>query len=340
MSNRLEWIDTAKGLGIILVILGHSLTLSPHINNYIYSFHMPFFFFISGYLFSGQKYAELKQFASKKVRSLLIPYIVFAVISYIYWIFFQTQMGNDIKHPDIFHLFIGIFYSNPNGHYMSFNVALWFLTCLFCTEIIFFIIAKKYKELKKLLVLLVVFSVVGYICSLNSFIKLPWSLDVAFSAVVFYGAGYFYKVFNVHDLLQKSTYNKFVLLLIIPASFILSQLNSNVDMASNRLNNYFLFYIVACLGIFCWLNVANYLKKSQILNWIGQNSLIIFALQLKMPVDFFIQRVICLKPETINGDIYGIVYLIVSLLFFIPLVWFIDKLLPKKQTNTVIDYKA
>ena len=47
---RLEWIDKAKGIGIILVILGHTIC-PPNIKFWLYSFHMPLFFFLSGYVF-------------------------------------------------------------------------------------------------------------------------------------------------------------------------------------------------------------------------------------------------------------------------------------------------
>lgn len=47
--KRFDWVDIAKGIAILLMILGHS-SLPNMIQNWIYSFHMPFFFFISGVL--------------------------------------------------------------------------------------------------------------------------------------------------------------------------------------------------------------------------------------------------------------------------------------------------
>lgn len=48
-SRHYDWADIAKGIAIILMVLGHS-SLPAVIQNWIYSFHMPFFFFISGVL--------------------------------------------------------------------------------------------------------------------------------------------------------------------------------------------------------------------------------------------------------------------------------------------------
>ena len=81
--GRIQWIDIAKGIGIILVIIGH-VSINANINDFIYSFHMPLFFIISGFL-----YKPKKNFVKNKVRSILIPYFVFSIVSFIYWFFIE-----------------------------------------------------------------------------------------------------------------------------------------------------------------------------------------------------------------------------------------------------------
>lgn len=57
-NNRLEYIDIAKGIGILLVVFGHS-SLVLHIENiWIHSFHMPLFFIITGMCFNENKYSN------------------------------------------------------------------------------------------------------------------------------------------------------------------------------------------------------------------------------------------------------------------------------------------
>lgn len=87
MNKRLEWIDIARGIGILTVILGHALTTVIRENHawakvlydLIYYFHMNLMFFISGLAFnlSCQKYLESsgKDYVSKKAKKLLIPYV-------------------------------------------------------------------------------------------------------------------------------------------------------------------------------------------------------------------------------------------------------------------------
>lgn len=54
-------IDVAKGIGIVLVVFAH-INFTEPIQFFIYSFHMPLFFIISGVLFTKEKYPSLKQF--------------------------------------------------------------------------------------------------------------------------------------------------------------------------------------------------------------------------------------------------------------------------------------
>ena len=68
MNNRIEFLDISKGIGIILVVLGHSLNTIDLPGRWIYSFHMPFFFYISGVLLSG---STTTHFISKKFKQII-----------------------------------------------------------------------------------------------------------------------------------------------------------------------------------------------------------------------------------------------------------------------------
>ena len=70
-KKRITWIDMAKGYGIILVILGH--LKFDMFRDWIFTFHMPLFFFLSGYVFST-KY-DFVTFLKRKCRSMILPYL-------------------------------------------------------------------------------------------------------------------------------------------------------------------------------------------------------------------------------------------------------------------------
>lgn len=50
MRERIKWVDTAKAIGIAAIVLGHTVGESP-LKTYVYSFHIPLFFFLSGATF-------------------------------------------------------------------------------------------------------------------------------------------------------------------------------------------------------------------------------------------------------------------------------------------------
>ena len=81
-TKRIEWLDVIKALGIILVYFGHA-----HVSGYIYiyMFHMPMFFIISGFCWNEEKNRSMsfKAFAKKKFKAYMIPYFKVAIICFL-----------------------------------------------------------------------------------------------------------------------------------------------------------------------------------------------------------------------------------------------------------------
>ena len=82
-QKRISYIDTAKGIGILLVVIGHSGYPSTNLVTWISSFHMPLFFLLSGILFAhtGAATKKTKTFLKRKLCSILIPYAFFSIAS-------------------------------------------------------------------------------------------------------------------------------------------------------------------------------------------------------------------------------------------------------------------
>lgn len=89
-KERLQYIDVAKALCILLVVIGHILQFNFKGNgsdtafNFIYSFHMPVFMLLSGYVAALSKKRidrhEAANFISKKFRSLVVPFFVWGLL--------------------------------------------------------------------------------------------------------------------------------------------------------------------------------------------------------------------------------------------------------------------
>lgn len=133
-----QWIDALKGFGIIAVTVGH-LNPCMTIEKHIYSFHMPLFFFISGFLFACNT-ATVKSYIYKKVQGILVPFVVWDSISTI----LAILLGANI-HDAITRFFI------VDGK-LCWNAPIWFLLILFLVEFIYaltIILSKDHAEAAK-----------------------------------------------------------------------------------------------------------------------------------------------------------------------------------------------
>ena len=90
-KKRIDYFDIAKGIGIILMILGHMSLQNEYLKNFIYSFHMPLFFIISGYFF---KQRDNKVCMKNILKKLIVPYIVTCVFIIAYKVFRLILDGN------------------------------------------------------------------------------------------------------------------------------------------------------------------------------------------------------------------------------------------------------
>lgn len=102
---------------------------------------MPAFFFISGYL-----YKTKQRFVKQKFKSIMIPYFFFAIITYLYWSIIERKLRNQTQN--IFETGINILFMRGGNAEYIYNIALWFLPCLFFTEIIYYSIRNFIKNEK------------------------------------------------------------------------------------------------------------------------------------------------------------------------------------------------
>jgi len=278
-TERVHWIDIARGVGIIFIIYAHVLG-TQGIRYLFYSFHIPLFFFLSGVVYNHKKYVNFPTFLKKSAKGLLIPYFTLAFVFFILWVL--RWHFNSLFSPEVIKQFLSIFYGNSNNGLMAFNDVLWFLPALFVTRILFASISGFFKKTKPLLLVLFLFSVFGYLFSIYAAnIKLPFGFEAAISAVVFYGLGFLWNSSEkAKALIFKYKYFLFVSLLIIGTVISTVEYNAyghQIDMRLNHLNNYFSFYFDAFCGIITWISLSVILSKNSLLENLGRNSLVLFA---------------------------------------------------------------
>ena len=135
-KKKIEWLAVLQGFSMLLVVIGHvDLTNMPYdpntpiasaIHKCIYSFHMPLFMIISGWLFYFtciRKEKEYGDVVKSKLKRLGIPFLAFTLVTTVLKLAFPSLMHRQVTAQELIDTFI-LFRSNPLGE-------MWFVTVLF-----------------------------------------------------------------------------------------------------------------------------------------------------------------------------------------------------------------
>ena len=256
-SDRVQWIDGCKGLAILLVVLGHTMRTDLSLV-YIYGFHMPIFFFLSGLVCNEKKYTW-GSFLKSRFNTLVIPYIAFYLLTWLYWLFVERSfrpLGMEWWQP-----LIGMVYGAQWHEYMSHNGILWFLPCLFVTEVLFFVVKKLPRTYIQLFVV-VVLAGVGYLFKTN----LPWCINIACVALQFFFVGNLLRtVFLKTDETKRDNSTTVIVSLVAISVYILLSAYwlNHVNMATNAYGNIAVFELLAFIGICGFVCVCKWLNLSR-----------------------------------------------------------------------------
>lgn len=196
-KKRSPYLDIIKAILILLVIIGHSIQYGSgstylekqlFFNNYlfkfIYSFHMPLFIMLSGYLsYNSLNKNSLKETFISKFKSLIIPLFFWSIIPFIINLEFYSIIES-LK------LFIAVFSTN-----------LWFLWSLFYINILVKLINKYFKDNIFIYILSFLITFILPNTFVIKYFNIQFSL---YSFLYFYFLiGYFYKKYNLEDKLNK-----------------------------------------------------------------------------------------------------------------------------------------
>lgn len=306
-TKRLGYLDAVKGMGILLVVFAH-VNFTPGPLVYAYSFHMPLFFILSGILFDKSKHTKFSAFMVHKLKSLICPYVLFSVATMCCSVVVDI-IGRGIRWSEIFSGLLQIILSR--GSQTIVNAALWFLTCLFVVEMIYFFIAK----LDKVWIALIsaVLAVVGWIMESGllplGHAPFPWSLDSAFFCMGFFALGNLFsgRIKQTATQIKQSKHAVWICLAVALGCFAIqlpvALLNGKVSVGSKILGNGFLYYITGVLGTVCFLALGVLFEKSKFLRYCGRNSLYILCMHwiVYMAVQVATNRVPALRYD--NEDL-------------------------------------
>ena len=89
-KDRVKWIDMARGFAMLLIIVGHCAGISETLKHIIFSFHVPLFFILSGYVYRHKEKSILKDF-----KQLIVPYMISVFIIIIFNIYANRSISGD-----------------------------------------------------------------------------------------------------------------------------------------------------------------------------------------------------------------------------------------------------
>ena len=270
--KRINWIDQAKGIGILLVVIGH-MNIPQELSKIIFSFHMPLFFFISGYLYNEKKYSvNFENVFYSKLKSLVWPFITFTIFYLILSVFInQKSIIQSFDYVDFF-----------KGN-RSLNTPLWFLTALFSTEIIFSQIIRFFNTRKAIFLILLII-IIGFFNAIFWRYTFFLNIDIALVTILFFLVGWLFKKYNWGKSIFKK--GRTLLYIIIAAIILLltSLTNEKINILENIYGNLILMLLAVIFGISLTILLAKQILNFKFLRivfeYLGKNSLIILGVHI------------------------------------------------------------
>ena len=262
------------------------------------AFHMPLFFFISGYLFRYQeehgndfRSMALAGYVKKRFYRILLPYLCFECISFIlafvlHYMFAFLNLGDIYMDLDIVAAVKSVLLCIPSADYVGACPNLWFFPCIFVVDILFVVI-KRYASCRWALRISVFGGVILSLSTQYIGVRLPFCIDIAFMGYVFVMLGYYGKHLLDAKLLPATSLRLLVYLMIgMPLFFFCVYRNDALFlMFVNKYGNYLYALPGAVLGIFIFVALVVICVRTRcfpkrLFMFFSTNSLVLFPVHL------------------------------------------------------------
>lgn len=280
-SERISAIDTAKGLGILCVFLGHLCVADSVPFRMIFNFHMPLFFILAGIVFDLDRLGDFRTLMRKLGRNILRPFAFFIILGAL----INIIRGTFLPQPgvnNVFHWVLEIIKGQP-----TFAPSAWFLTSMFMTQLTFWLIfagRTKQQKIKSIVILGTTILIFGALVIPAYFklqtlhpevrnylsILLPLKIPTLPLALFFFTIGCFCKkqLLRIPHLLP----------LLFPLTLYASSLFPAPNIAIPAVPVWWCFFPCAIIGALSILSISQWFRIRP-LTFIGQNSLIFFMLE-------------------------------------------------------------
>ena len=296
MEKRIGYIDIAKGLGILVIVLAHNdlAGYHPTLHKFIYSFHIPLFFFLSGMFFRPER--TFSETLRRRFNTLLKPYLFT-----IFLIYLGEAAFSNMTFPVIAGRIAKSMYAT--GYYIDW-VQLWFIPHLFAVAMFAWVawrvlFGRVDKDALRWLLLFGMLALGVFIAPYfwpftapivdRELYGLPFSLDLVFASGFYFLAGY--------EVNRKSLENFFASPLVLLSTFGLLLvailfLPPVLDFNTRTYPSLWINTLEALLGIAMILSLARNLEKwservANIFRYFGRISLVILIFHVPIQETMF-----------------------------------------------------
>lgn len=329
IKPRIEWIDTAKGICILLVVYSHVyMGDHPTFLHFQDYFRMPLYFVLSGLFF--KTYSTFQNFFIKKTNKLLIPFaFAYICLSTPMLFYLHHRAGLPVVFPDDF------WDADRLRFLCKGNGTLWFLCCLFILNISFyaiFLICRN--KIQLILICSISIGIISFWMGMHDLFIPLWG-DAALTALPFFLFGNILR--NKSNILYEPfskkhwiicAFSLFALSLIYLHNSDFARIKSELIHGDNHFEvDCLSMYVGGICGTLFILMLAKRLNHAPIISYIGRYSIVV----LMTHVVLIILLRITLYHFYINNDYIHLIMLglfITVILIEIPIIKFCIKYLP------------
>lgn len=263
-KKRIEFVDLAKGICILLIIVGHSGVEVDYPG--LSAMRTPLYLTLSGLFFKD--YGGFTNLLIRKTNKILIPFLFFYIASYLLFYLFNALFPGLIVSDarGIFDLFTQIQY---------FNGPLWFLLAIFWDNLLFGTIHLNFKSEWMRAVAVILIGCCGLILY-NKSVLLPCCLDAAFVCLPFFYFGYLLKRSDILLPSRYDRYNPLFALVMFATAYLIDKYAHSVLFFHDReiSGNMLAVIFLPLTSVLALLMLCKAIKRLPVISYFGRYSII------------------------------------------------------------------
>lgn len=277
--GRYDWIDNTKCIAIFLVVFGHFSGVPDSIINLVYSFHLPVFIIITGFLlevkFNSQPNSKVS-ILYIQISNLIVYFLIFSFFSILIFSFLLLLKGQEIDLVDLLKRTLYGVHGRDKGLAHG-NGALWYYPFLVSSLFILSLLVKLHRAVVVIVTLMLATFSIEYDGK-----GLFWAMNLAGIGLFYLVAGrQLFHFYNLSGDIFKSKMMLYIAIICIPLFCLLAIFNGTTNINRTLFgDNYFLFFINGIWGSLILITLSHHIKINYITKLFSTYSLVIFSIHL------------------------------------------------------------